>query len=176
MQASQLVQRHQRAELTSSTVKKIRLRTAGSDSRIFREVNALSRLSHRFIVRYYTTWIEMSEPLSRTASDTSDSETGTEEGMTSVPQSKDLTGDSNDGISFRLEDLDDYESVSKSSFPSIHFTRSSSPKTDEDDESDEAIGNFFYPSTPREFQPSTPPQLSRTLYIQMVGEPASRAV
>jgi translation initiation factor 2-alpha kinase 4 len=42
-------------------VKKIRLKTQQSDSKIFREVNALSRLSHRFIVRYFTTWVETSE-------------------------------------------------------------------------------------------------------------------
>jgi translation initiation factor 2-alpha kinase 4 len=42
-------------------VKKIRLKTQQSDTKIFREVNALSRLSHRFIVRYYTTWVETSE-------------------------------------------------------------------------------------------------------------------
>lgn len=42
-------------------VKKIRLKTQQSDTKIFREVNALSRLSHRFIVRYYTTWVETNE-------------------------------------------------------------------------------------------------------------------
>ncbi|KAJ3566582.1 hypothetical protein NP233_g6910 [Leucocoprinus birnbaumii] len=42
-------------------VKKIRLKTQQSDTKIFREVNALSRLSHRFIVRYFTTWVETSE-------------------------------------------------------------------------------------------------------------------
>jgi len=42
-------------------VKKIRLKTQKSDTKIFREVNALSRLSHRFIVRYFTTWVETNE-------------------------------------------------------------------------------------------------------------------
>ena len=42
-------------------VKKVRLKSTQSD-KILREVNALSRLSHRNIVRYYTTWVEMAEP------------------------------------------------------------------------------------------------------------------
>ncbi len=42
-------------------VKKIQLKTQQSDTNIFREVNALSRLSHRFIARYYTTWVETNE-------------------------------------------------------------------------------------------------------------------
>ena len=40
------------------TVKKVRLKMEQNDSKIMREVNALSQLNHRFIVRYYTTWIE----------------------------------------------------------------------------------------------------------------------
>jgi translation initiation factor 2-alpha kinase 4 len=154
--------------LTQFAVKKVLLRTMKSDSKIFREVNALSRLSHRFIVRYYTTWVETSEPISTTSSDTSDSETGTDDGMTSVPHSREKHSGSND-ISFRLDDLDDFGSGSKSSFPSIHFTRSSSPKTDEDDDSEDAFGNLFGPETPRQFEPATPPpRITRTLYIQMV--------
>ena len=48
-----------------------------SDTKIFREVNALSRLSHRNIVQYYTTWVktsEESELQSTVASDDSSSE------------------------------------------------------------------------------------------------------
>lgn len=39
-------------------VKKIRLRSGDTDARIFREVTTLSRLNHRYIVRYYATWLE----------------------------------------------------------------------------------------------------------------------
>ncbi|KAF5387415.1 hypothetical protein D9757_007773 [Collybiopsis confluens] len=46
-------------------VKKVRLRTTQSD-KIFCEVNALSRLSHRFIICYYTTWVETSSISRRT--------------------------------------------------------------------------------------------------------------
>ncbi|KAF8655998.1 hypothetical protein AX16_002818 [Volvariella volvacea WC 439] len=62
-------------------VKKIKLRAFQADTRIFREVNALSRLSHRNIVRYYTTWLETSEPMSTVVSD----ESGTDEGTMSIP-------------------------------------------------------------------------------------------
>ena len=61
-----------------SSVKKIRLKSAQSD-KIFREVNALSRLSHRNIVRYYTTWVETAEPDAHVASDDSSIESGTDD-------------------------------------------------------------------------------------------------
>jgi len=139
-----------------------------SDSRIFREVNALSRLSHRFIVRYYTTWVETSERMSSAASDSSDYEIKSDDGMTSVPQSKEKYGASSDRLSFDLSDLDDMGSGSKSSFPSIHFSSSSSPKIDEEDDSGGAFGDLFGPEPPVDLQPITPPKISRTLYIQMV--------
>ena len=70
---------------TDRLVKKIRLKTMQSDTKIFREVNALSRLSHRNIVRYYTTWVETSEPFT-VASDDFSSEFATEDGRASVPE------------------------------------------------------------------------------------------
>ncbi|EGN94241.1 hypothetical protein SERLA73DRAFT_126224 [Serpula lacrymans var. lacrymans S7.3] len=125
-------------------VKKVRLRTSQSDTKIFREVNALSRLSHRFIVRYYTTWVETSEIASTAPSSGSDSDdSGTESGMTSVPHSE-RRGNS-DPFSIDLDDLDDYGSGTQSSFPSIHFTRSDLTEKDEDeeDDSDDPFGNLF---------------------------------
>ncbi|KAF8625130.1 hypothetical protein AX15_005537 [Amanita polypyramis BW_CC] len=122
-------------------VKKIRLRTVQKDTKIFREVNALSRLSHRFIVRYYTTWMETSEIASAVASDDSGAEDDSEQdGLTSVPGSSLGFGNRGNGIgnksglpmnggfSIDLDDLDEISgSHSKSSFPSIHFSRSVSP-------------------------------------------------
>ncbi|KAJ3758340.1 kinase-like domain-containing protein [Lentinula raphanica] len=156
-------------------VKKVRLRTTQSD-KIFREVNALSRLSHRFIVRYYTTWVETSEPSSTAPSDDSDNESissnelsDTEDGMTSVPNSHSTrrTTSTEDGLIFSLDDLDD-PGASKGSFPSIHFSgRSSERIGDEDTDSDGdplALDNLFQPETIR---PAPPPLLQRTLYIQM---------
>ncbi|KAL6299472.1 kinase-like domain-containing protein [Sparassis latifolia] len=147
-------------------VKKIRLRATQSDNRIFREVNALSRLNHRFIVRYYTTWVETSEPTSTTASSDSDRDTETADGMTSVPKSK---GDgSADPFSI---DLDDLGSESRHSFPSIHFTQSGSVDendVDTEDSSDEGFGDPFRKEPlSRPETPQTPPAMSRTLYIQM---------
>lgn len=126
-------------------VKKIRLKTTQKDTKIFREVNALSRLSHRFVVRYYTTWVETSEIASAAASDESGVED--EDGLTSVPGSsasygngKTNNGDggserylpTNGGFSIDLDDLDDISgSHSKYSFPSIHFSRSMSPESGE---------------------------------------------
>ncbi|KAG0696775.1 hypothetical protein DFH29DRAFT_949716 [Suillus ampliporus] len=153
-------------------VKKIRLRSDKDDNKLFREVNALSRLSHRFIVRYYTTWVEFNESNSSILSSNSDtgSDSGTEGGMTSVPQSYER--EKSDPFKVKMEDLDDYGS-NKTSFPSIHFTRSeikddNHEEDEEDDDSDGEFGNLFsseYTSdevdTPKDaIQP-------RTLYIQM---------
>ncbi|KAK0506828.1 kinase-like domain-containing protein, partial [Armillaria luteobubalina] len=134
-------------------VKKVRLRTLRSDTKIFREVNALSRLSHRFIVRYYTTWVETAEPTSTAASDESESESdsyshsnGTENGMTSVPsriQSREPSGP----IIFNMDDLDDLV-IMKTPFGGL-FKKAC-------EESREGLGSV------------TPPlPVQRTLYIQM---------
>ncbi|RDB27411.1 eIF-2-alpha kinase GCN2 [Hypsizygus marmoreus] len=153
-------------------VKKVRLKTAGSDTKIFREVNALSRLSHRFIVRYFTTWVEVSdEPVSAAASDDSEAESGTDtaDGMTSVPNSGERHLPTNGGgLTIDFDELNDRGSLSnKSSFPSIHFGGASSPGTGESSGSDEELGeNLFVRDVDR---PTTPMPLteSRTLYIQM---------
>ena len=155
-----------------SLVKKIRLKTMQSDTKIFREVNALSRLSHRNIVRYYTTWVETSEPQSTVASDDSSSEF-VEDGMTSVPQTPQTSERHlpiNGGFHINIEDFDDL-SGSRSSFPSIHFGRSSSPGTSgEDSSGDDGFGSLFRSASSGSISSLVQaPTLSRTLYIQMVG-------
>lgn len=161
------------ALLTIASVKKIRLRASQSDSKIFREVNALSRLNHRFIVRYYTTWVETSEPASTAASSESDRDTETADGDTSVPDSR-SRGSDDDPF---LVDLDDLGSSSRHSFPSIHFTRSGSADPEKGSESassaetdGEGAFNGLFSSGPIIRLPVDPaPTVSRTLYIQMVG-------
>jgi translation initiation factor 2-alpha kinase 4 len=168
--------------LTPSPVKKVRLRTPNTDNKILREINALSRLSHRFIVRYYTAWFEDSELASATMS-SDDSGDDTADGATSV-LSGIIRRESRDGSSdpFGI-DLDDLgsESRSSTSFPSIHFTGSGSGGTEGSDgdidgdetEADE-LGEMF--EAPRNGSavinvvPRTPPApRPRTLYIQMVS-------
>ncbi|TFY73866.1 hypothetical protein EWM64_g10146, partial [Hericium alpestre] len=119
-------------------VKKVRLRAVKLDPKILREVNALSRLSHRYIVRYFTTWFELAEPSSAatsTAGSRSDSDSDdTASGVTSAQHRKrhrfSLShmrssggGSSNDPFTI---DLDDLSESRASSFPSIHFTGSGS--------------------------------------------------
>ncbi|KAJ7101250.1 kinase-like domain-containing protein [Mycena belliarum] len=156
-------------------VKKIRLSTAQSDTKIFREVNALSRLSHRFIVRYFTTWVETAEAASAAVSDESGADS---DGMTSVPDTSERSRriSSSDHIAFDITDLDDMGSGSHSSFPSIHFSRSSSPRTDdgepEEEEFESSEGSegqivFGMRSSEDDTPPTPPLVLSRTLYIQM---------
>ncbi len=166
-----------------------------SDTKIFREVNALSRLSHRNIVRYYTTWVETYEPSVSAAASASESDSsGTSLGgaMTSVPtfahkkrirrpasDSDDEADNDSDGTdstgaanssensnerhlpvngTFRLNigDFDDVN-VSRSSFPSIHFSQASSEDAEDDGEStssggendDDFSGLFSQPSRSR---------------------------
>lgn len=152
------------------TVKKIRLRTNQRDTRIFREVNALSRLSHRYIVRYYTTWVEMAETIALGPSSDSEtaSDSGTEGNLTSVPHS---FREKSDPFTIDLSELDDYGgSGSKSSFPSIHFTRSDvkDEKDEDEDDSDDGLENLFTSDYPEEADTKPPPVPPRTLYIQMV--------
>ncbi|KAF8124132.1 kinase-like domain-containing protein [Boletus edulis] len=152
-------------------VKKIRLRTDQSDTKIFREVNALSRLSHRFVVRYYTTWVETVEVVTSGPSSSSDtaSNSGTEDNMTSVPHSFERR-EKSDPFSIDLSELDDYGgSGSRSSFPSIHFTRSDvkDEKDEDDDDSDDGFAHLFTSEYTDDEDVKPPPVLPRILYIQM---------
>lgn len=158
-------------------VKKVRLRTPNTDNKILREINALSRLSHRFIVRYYTAWFEDSESLSTTAS-SDDSGDETADGVTSFLGATRRRDDSSDPFSIDLDDLGS-GSRSSTSFPSIHFTGSGSGVTEcsdgdvDGDESDaEDLGRVFEAPRNRsaviDVVPRTPlPSRPRTLYIQM---------
>ncbi|KAI0320013.1 hypothetical protein OF83DRAFT_1275377 [Amylostereum chailletii] len=164
-------------------VKKVQLKATKRDSKIFREVNALSRLSHRFIVRYYTTWVESNEPSSASGSDEDDSgdETDTAERFTSArgirrKKSSRMRRDGSSDDPFATN-FDDAGSGSRNSFPSIHFSHENKTEDsdgDADVSSDEMMDDLLdmdVPGTPAmqvvPRQPA-PLSLSRTLYIQMV--------
>ena len=172
-------------------MKKIRLKSSQSD-KIFREVNALSRLSHRNIVRYYTTWVETAEPgvhVESSEDSSLDSLTEPADFMTSVPPGTPIKGQAsqpiNGGFQINIEDFDDL-SLSLTSFPSIHFGRSSSPGSDEisgDDDSSSSEGHDEFAGlfkggksksgsiSARAVSPEpTTPAMARTLYIQMVSK------
>ncbi|KAF8421714.1 kinase-like domain-containing protein [Boletus edulis BED1] len=151
-------------------VKEICLRTDQSDTKIFREVNALSRLSHRFVVGYYTTWVETVEVVTSGPSSNSDtaSNSATEDNMTSVPHSFERR-ETSDPFSIDLSELDDYGgSGSRSSFPSIHFTRSDvkDEKDEDEDDSDDGFAHLFTSEYTDDVD-AKPPVLPRILYIQM---------
>lgn len=179
-----------------------------------REVNALSRLNHRFIVRYYTTWIETVEAPSTTASDdssagsstasteagstptsghnTDDDETDSEEATntTSGPSARAIRRRSGQdelflpvnggfGLDIEVDDFDEMDDGSQSSFPSIHFEGSQSPPgsdsslSGDEGEGDDIFDTLFTPGTARQGEGLMPGPLTRTLYIQMVGLPCS---
>lgn len=167
-------------------VKKIRLRTSQSDQKIFREVDTLSRLNHRYIVRYYTTWIETSDHVS-TATSTVGSSAGT-----SIPHhGPSESEEESDPFAINFDELDDgygNNTPSHASFPAITFTRSGTPRSDEGESGSDSDGTTsgsedgsgsresegqMVPTNGRASQmtkrAATPvPSLSRTLYIQMV--------
>ncbi|THH07416.1 hypothetical protein EW145_g3398 [Phellinidium pouzarii] len=163
-------------------VKKIRLRTAQGDNKIFREVNALSRLSHRYIVRYYTTWLEESEPTSSNVS-SDDSEQSGSEGRDRIREqsASDDADDQTAGVSVTkgqeesfkdptsidLNDLVLKEENQTSSFPSIHFTSGdvADDSSDEEEVSSKHLVEQIKKNRLGLIAP--PPLVKRTLYIQM---------
>ena len=151
------------------------MRTPNTDNKLLREINALSRLSHRFIVRYYTAWFEDSESASATVSSDGSGD-DTADGVKSVLSGIHRRDDSSDPFSIDLDDLGS-GSRSSTSFPSIHFTGSGSG-SDGDIDGDETeaddLGEMFeaprHSSAVINVAPCT--QLTsrpRTLYIQMVS-------
>ncbi|KAI0666498.1 Serine/threonine-protein kinase [Trametes maxima] len=161
-------------------VKRIKLRNIQND-KIYREVNALSRLNHRFIVRYYTTWVETTDDAPSNANSDIDSSMSdnTTDGMTSVPQHSYRSNSEDHITTFDMNELD---SPSKHSFPSIHFGGSRSGDdvgSDDTSDSDDIFGNqdlFVTPARPRPIPsngkasrpaPPTPKPAARILYIQM---------
>ena len=179
-------------------VKKIKLQGGkkSADEKILREVSALRLLSHRYIVRYYTTWTEIAAPPSRanSDSDSDDSDTDTVDGTTSIPNSKPRSsrGWSNNSENLLSIDLNDFGSNPNSnrSFPNVHFgyADGTSAEGSSDDEEpafeDEShlgiepmktpkaltVGNF----TPQ--QKILPGGTQVTLYIQMVSTVGMRRV
>ena len=92
--------------------------------------------------------------------------------MTSIPHSTERH-DKSDPFSIDLDDLDDYRSSgSRSSFPSIHFTRSDmNDEKDEDEDgdgSDDGFAHLFASGYEEGMDVKPPPVLPMILYIQMV--------
>ncbi|GJJ13244.1 hypothetical protein Clacol_007495 [Clathrus columnatus] len=142
-------------------VKKIKLlRTAQDEDKIFREVKLLSRLQHRHIVRYYTTWLESPEGDVSESSSNSDSESTSE-----ITSHRRDTYD--DPFAIDLDELSHRSRGQSTSFPSIHFSQTpsnlSSSSTDSD--SDYESGSLS-PVLSRHTERSVVPS-HRMLYIQM---------
>jgi eukaryotic translation initiation factor 2-alpha kinase 4 len=166
-------------------VKKIRLRATQTrkDDKIFREVNTLSRLNHRFIVRYFTTWVETSEPISAmpSDSDTENESTSIEDktasgtgasAKTRRHQNGSFSG-SFDPFRVNLDDLGG-NTQSQNSFPSIHFgggeetsTKDGSSGDEDEEEIDGDVFSMDVVDTDGTPGIPSPRLLQRTLYIQM---------
>ncbi|KAH0825791.1 hypothetical protein J3R83DRAFT_8846, partial [Lanmaoa asiatica] len=108
-----VVKAHNEINSHMYTVKKIHLRTNQSDTKIFHEGNALSRLSHHFITWYYMTWVETTEVITSGPSYGSEtaSDSHREGSMTSIPHSTEWC-EKSDPFNINLSNLDDYGSSS----------------------------------------------------------------
>ncbi len=127
-------------------VKRIRLRPGQSEEKLFREVSTLSRLNHRNIVRYYTTWIEYSSSgdLESGMSSAVGSSAGTGTGELSLSTTETYSiggGGGRGGSEFDQEQMlaIDWSGVQSPSnghsFPSIHFTNSETSDNGSDSDS-----------------------------------------
>jgi hypothetical protein len=179
-------------------VKKIKLQGGkkSADEKILREVSALRLLTHRYIVRYYTTWTEIAAPPSRanSDSDSDNSDADTVDGTTSVPNSKPRSprGWSNNSENLLSIDLNDFGSNPNSnrSFPNVHFgyadgTSAGGSSDDEEPPSEDESHLGIEPmKTPKaltvgNFAPQQnmlPGGSQVTLYIQMVSTVGVRRV
>ena len=171
-------------------IKKVKLRGTENDDKIFREVNALSRLNHRYIVRYYATWLEVSTRArrrssagtngrwnSRDSGDDDDDDDTTDSDTTASASGNRRKKNDFDEENVLMYDLDDLTVHSKSrsgrSFPSIHFGEETSSMSlvadDEDeDESPETEEEAEHPN--RSYTIMAPKPIPRVLYIQMVRQ------
>ncbi|EUC62024.1 PEK/GCN2 kinase [Rhizoctonia solani AG-3 Rhs1AP] len=149
-------------------VKKIRLRGA-DDAKIYREITALSKLSNRFIVRYYTAWLETLQSGANSPTDSDDSTASSD----TTEEARTVTNDSSTdaAILFNLEDLPPPGSspYTGTSFPGIHFRENSQSQSRSshgfDDSSDEDDDPPILPSV--QVKVTTPRINPRILYIQM---------
>ncbi|KAF8527423.1 hypothetical protein BU17DRAFT_81573 [Hysterangium stoloniferum] len=145
-------------------VKKIKLlQNTRDDEKIFREVKLLSRLQHRHIVRYYTTWLESPDgAASGSSSDFEDdsSSDGSEE--TSRQPNID------DPFAVDLDELVTHSGRNQAtSFPSIHFSQGSSGHLSSMDDSDSEESGSLSPVLSRYTEKQSMPPSHRILYIQM---------
>jgi translation initiation factor 2-alpha kinase 4 len=173
-------------------IKKIKLRGTENDDKIFREINALSRLNHRYIVRYYATWLETVNRNRRGSvmtgkgwgsvdDDDDDDDTTDSDATPSRERPRIKAFDENNILMYNMDDLTLHSnSRSGRSFPSIHFGEETSSisinrseeeeddeEEDDDDDSDETS------ETEQEEMnraiAATPRPIPRVLYIQMVS-------
>ncbi|CAE6518571.1 unnamed protein product [Rhizoctonia solani] len=150
-------------------VKKIRLRGA-DDAKIYREITALSKLSNRFIVRYYTAWLETLQSGANSPTDSDGSTVSSDTTEEAQTVTNDSSADA--AILFNLDDLPPPGSspYTGTSFPGIHFRENSQSQSRSshgfDDSSDEDEDD---PSVVASVQTkaATPKINPRILYIQM---------
>lgn len=149
-------------------VKKIKLlQNTQDDEKIFREVKLLSRLQHRHIVRYYTTWLET--PDGATSESSSNRDDSSEAGSEVTSRQQDIEDDL---FTIDMDDLTSRSLSKSTSFPSIHFSRESSEhlsSMDDPDSGSDVGSGSLSPVLSRYTEKQVLPNTQRILYIQMVS-------
>lgn len=153
---------------------KIKLQPEDDEQKVFREAESLSRVNHRYIVRYIQCWLETSAKL---ASEHGEDGTDTSAADSQLTPSKIEIEGEEDNI-FGPPDFDDISSATIShskSFPRIRFDNSSDGEEDSEESDDEteddfviarqAFGTRHKSKSPKMRHRSLYQQ--RTLYIQM---------
>lgn len=180
------------SSLIRRSVKKVRIRHADprAQDRTAREVSTLSRLHHRYIVRYFTAWVEDSvEPFSGHSSDNdgSSSEASDTESATSDTSADTIE---NWRTSRRGEDFEHSQSAwtrmmakmeadagmepepIESNFPSINFGGGTDEGSSSDEDDLDGISTPPLTAVPRDMVPQNPAgyeNMFSILYIQMVS-------
>lgn len=149
-------------------MKKIKLlQNTQDDEKIFREVKLLSRLQHRHIVRYYTTWLET--PVGTASESSSNDDESSDAGSEETSRQQDIE---DDPFTVDLDDLTTRSQSRSTSFPSIHFSRESSGRLssmDDPDSGSEDGSGSLSPVFSRYTEKQPSPNSNRILYIQMVS-------
>lgn len=109
---------------------KVKLRPEDNVNRVLREVNSLSRVSHQYIVRYYSCWLEEVGPPEQAGDESS-------EAMTASA----ISTESEDIFAVNFDDLSVSHHSRSASFPRIRFadSRTNSDEEDDDDEDDSDV-------------------------------------
>ena len=107
----------------------MKLRPEDNEQKVYREVNSLSRVSHQYIVRYYSCWLEDANPHPPDPSTDSSTPSG---------RTRTASGSDEDIFAINFEDVSSSrrDQSRTASFPRIRFANSGEEDEQDSDDSD----------------------------------------